>query len=99
MSRVAFPGSAQDWDQALERFIEQDSEDALAPPESEFLATLEALLGGRASAEAQPTEEVTVKAFVCEGNLVLRRPAPLRIEDNALCVGRQRIRIQLEQAA
>lgn len=98
MTRVAFPGSAQDWDQALERFIEQDSDDTLEPHESEFLATLEALLGDKASAEVQPTEEVTVKAYVRDGSLVLRGPSPLPIEDNALCVGRQRIRIELEPA-
>jgi hypothetical protein len=42
---------------------------------------------------------VTVKAYVQDGLLILRRPAPLPIESNSLRVGQQRIRIELEEAA
>jgi hypothetical protein len=99
-SEPLFAGSVQEWDQALQRFIERDEADETAESASEFLATLDALLAEREQRlSEEEVEEVTVKAYVQEGHLILRRPAPLPIESNALRVGQQRIRIELEEAA
>jgi hypothetical protein len=100
MNKTPFVGSAQRWDQALQRFMERDEADEVEESASEFLAALDALLAEREQRLSdEAVEEVTVKVYIQDGLLIPRQPAPVPIEGNALRVGRQRIKIELEEAA